>query len=39
MRAGSYHEPKRTAGQDRRIEHIISSGPLDPYLSLKALAT
>jgi hypothetical protein len=39
MRAGSHHEPILTAGQDRRIEHIIVSAPLDPYLSLKALAT
>jgi Helix-turn-helix domain len=27
------------AGQDRRVEQIIVSVPLDPYLSLKALAT
>jgi Helix-turn-helix domain len=27
------------AGQDRRVEQIIASVPLDPYLSLKALAT
>jgi excisionase family DNA binding protein len=26
------------AGQDRRIEQVIVSVPLDPYLSLKALA-
>jgi hypothetical protein len=27
------------AGQDRRVEQIIVSVPLDPYLSLKALVT
>ena len=27
------------AEQDRRVEQIIVSVPLDPYLSLKALAT
>jgi len=27
------------AGQDRRVEQIIVSVPLDPHLSLKALAT
>jgi len=27
------------AGQDRHIEQVIIGVPLDPYLSLKALAT
>jgi excisionase family DNA binding protein len=39
LRASSQPEPMLTAGQDRRIQHLTVSVPLDPYFSLKALAT
>jgi len=35
----SQWRPTMAAGQDRHIEQIIIGVPLDPYLSLKALAT
>jgi len=31
--------PLMAAGPDRRVEHLIMTIPMDPYLSLKALAT
>jgi len=39
MRVGRHRGPIIAAGQDRRLEQIIVSVPLDPHLSLKALAT
>jgi Helix-turn-helix domain len=37
--ADSLRGPLIAAGQDRRIEQLLINVPLDPYLSLKALAT